>query len=177
MDIIVLPLSQLEKRRDGFQHLVTRTRGYDMGLRIYAPDPVAQLGRRSDVNVWMRDMSPNWAPDSIPDNTHLSLLSGLRLEVIWKISMRVICGVEDSGQIEEAERFLANLIDQARLTKTELHVINGDFKETLNQAPSADLDIFGVGQSADFDFMNEMVERTESACLFVKDSGRENILA
>jgi solute carrier family 12 sodium/potassium/chloride transporter 2 len=176
-NIIFLTLPQLEKRRDDFQQLVKRSRDYNMALQIYAPDPVAQLGRRSDVNVWMRDISPDWAPDNIPDNTHLSLLSGYKLQVNWKANLRVICGVEDSKQVEEAERFLSNLLDQARLTKTELHVINGDFEETIKQAPSADLDIFGIGESADFDFMNEMVERTESACLFVKDSGRENILA
>lgn len=176
-NIVFLTLSKLRQNQEDLQEILGLAEELSMGVQVFAPDPVAQLGRRSEVNVWLRDLSPNWSPDSLPANTHLSLLTGYKLQQNWKANLRVVCGLEQSKHRENAERFLENLLDQARLTKTDLHLFDGGFAQTLKLAPQADLDIFGLGHPPDFEFMNDMVDQTESACLFVRDSGRGNILA
>ena len=54
---------------------------------------------------------------------------------------------------------------------TEFHVLVGEFKDALSQAPRADINIFGVGDVLPFDLMRETTELTRSSCLYVKDSG------
>lgn len=176
-NIVFLNLPKLRDREDDLERLLEEAANYSLGIQVFAPDPVAQLGRRSEINVWVKDMSPNWHPDGMPGNIHLSLLSGYKLQVNWNARLRMICAVEDSGTIDQAERFLENLLDQARLADVELRVANRNFDDALDEVPQADLDIFGIGDRIDLEFMEHMVERTESACLFVKESGRENILA
>ncbi|MFB6351418.1 MAG: hypothetical protein ABEN55_14675 [Bradymonadaceae bacterium] len=51
------------------------------------------------------------------------------------------------------------------------------FPEGADRVPGADVDLFGFGREPDFAFMNRMVQRRQSACLFVRDSGDENALA
>ncbi|MFB6345671.1 MAG: amino acid permease, partial [bacterium] len=176
-NIIFLKLPNDTDRISDYKKIVKKAKESSLGVQIFAPDPVAQLGRRSEINVWLSDMSPEWHPDNIPSNTHLSLLSGYKLQVNWNAELRLICGVEDSGRMDEARRFLENLLDQSRLSNTDLHLFNRDFEGTLEEAPQADLDVFGIGTEPDFDFMQRMLDQTESACLFSQDSGRENILA
>jgi hypothetical protein len=68
-------------------------------------------------------------------------------------------------------------MDQARLPKTEIFVHVGSFNEFINAAPAADLNIFGLAPEPDFKFMEKMVDETRTTCLFIRDSGLENILA
>ena len=77
----------------------------------------------------------------------------------------------------EAKQFLSSLISLARLPETSIEVYQGNFKEVLNNAPPADLNIFGMDEHFKFEFIQEMTEKTKSSCLFVKDSGHESILA
>lgn len=70
-----------------------------------------------------------------------------------------------------------DLIDQARLPKTEVIINVGSFNDFIVRAPNADLNIFGLALDPDFEFMQKMVDNTQTTCLFITDSGMENILA
>ena len=72
---------------------------------------------------------------------------------------------------------MADLMDQARLPKTDVAVHIGIFNDFISNAPPADLNIFGLVPNPDFKFMEKMVEETQTTCLFIRDSGLENILA
>ena len=72
---------------------------------------------------------------------------------------------------------MADLIDQARLPRTETIIHVGNFNEFILDAPNADLNIFGLVPEPDFRFMEKMVDSTQTTCLFIRDSGMENILA
>ena len=86
-------------------------------------------------------------------------------------------GPPDPKEEENARKFLNLLINLARLpeTLTEVHV--GNFHSVVEKAPSADLNIFGMDADLKFEFVEEMSQKTQSSCLFVKDSGHESILA
>ncbi|MBT8260825.1 MAG: hypothetical protein KJN82_05885, partial [Bacteroidia bacterium] len=69
------------------------------------------------------------------------------------------------------------LIHLARIPKTLTEVHVGDFKTIVTNAPSADINIFGMEENLSFEFVKEMTKKTNSSCLFVRDSGHESILA
>ncbi len=65
----------------------------------------------------------------------------------------------------------------ARLPDPGIIVEVGPFGDYVGQAPQADLHIFGLTARPDFDFVRDVVDRTRSSCLFVRDSGHESVLA
>ncbi|MEM9675285.1 MAG: hypothetical protein AAF992_22020, partial [Bacteroidota bacterium] len=68
-------------------------------------------------------------------------------------------------------------VNLARLPRTKTKVFIGDFRQIIEKAPLADLNVFGMGDEPDFDFFEKMTIQTQSTCLFVKNSGHESILA
>ena len=59
---------------------------------------------------------------------------------------------------------------------TEFHVLIGELEETMQSAPNADVNLFGLGESLPFEFMRKAPQLTKSSCLFIKESGLESAL-
>ena len=156
--------------------ILKQARLHDMGIQLYVEDAIAQLGRSASINVWIHEQSPDWDLSMELGNIDLALLTAYKLKVNWNARMRVITVVEES-QVEEAYRYLDNLLDVARLPDADAHVEIGNFRDAMENAPQADLDLLGLPEEPDLDELRSFVDRTESACVFVADSGRENILA
>jgi flagellar basal body rod protein FlgC len=100
-----------------------------------------------------------------------------KLKKNWKAKIRLVTVVDNKEQEMQAADFMAKLIDLARLPKTETLVQIDKFDEFILKAPDADLNIFGLVDEPNFEFMEEMVDKTQTTCLFIRDSGMENILA
>ena len=74
--------------------------------------------------------------------------------------------------------FLERLSDRARPpSEVEFNVVVGPFKECLQSAPAADINIFGLADTIDLNFVREAPELTKYSCMFVRDSGEESALA
>ena len=166
-----------EKTFDADIHsLINEARMNKMGVQLYVEDKVAQLGRSASINVWTRGRSPDWDLSMDLGNIDLALLSAYKLKQNWNAKMRLITVVEES-HVERAHEYLTNLLDVARLQGVIPHVEIGSFEETLTVAPQADVDLFGLPVDPDLDRLRSYVDLTKSACVFVADSGRENVLA
>ena len=100
-----------------------------------------------------------------------------KLKKNWKAKIRLVTVISDEAERENATQFLEQLTSLARLPETMTEVFVGNFRDVLSEAPRADLNIFGMTADLNFEFVKEMTERTQSSCLFVKDSGHESILA
>ncbi len=175
-NILFLRVSNDKSKDDELLSILNEARHYNMGIQLYLEDPVAQLGRQASVNVWVREQSPHWDLNMDLGNVDLALLSAYKLKKNWNAEMRVITVVEES-QVENAYRYLENLLDVARLKDASAHVEIGTFEEALQSAPQADVDFFGLTEDPKIDQLRTYVELTRSACVFVADSGNENILA
>ncbi len=141
---------------------------HELGVLILRQHPRMAFGMQKDINLWLRDKSPNW---------HLAVLIALQLQLNWGGKLNLITATKDASQQRKLYRFLEYLSDQARMPSlTEFHVLLGEFKETMKNAPPADVNIFGLSTVLPFDFMREAPELTKSSCLFIKDSGFENAL-
>jgi hypothetical protein len=91
--------------------------------------------------------------------------------------MRVLTAVPDPDEREKAQDFLEKLIDLGRFEGAEAVVGTGDFADYIHEAPQADLNIFGLQPEPNFDLIRQLVDDTDSTCMFVRDSGRESALA
>jgi len=139
-----------------------------LGLLILRQHPRVAFGMQKDINLWLRDKSPNW---------HLAILIALQLQLNWEGKIHLITASSNSKDKRRLYHFLERLSDQARLpSMTEFHVLIGEFKESVQKAPAADINIFGLGEKLPFDFMRQAPELTKSSCLFIKDSGFESAL-
>ena len=159
-----------DKNKDGnINELVEQADKHQLGIVILRQHPRVAFGMQKNVNLWLRDKSPNW---------HLAMLIALQLQLNWEGKINLITATSESKDEKRLYHFLEKLSDQARLPLlTEFHVLSGDFKESTQKAPSADINIFGLAGSLQLDFIREVPELTKSSCLFVKDSGHESALA
>lgn len=175
-NILFLRLPNQTAYDEEIHSIINEARLNNMGIQLYVEDVVAQLGRSASINVWIHERSPDWDLSMNLGNLDLSLLTAYKLKVNWDAEMRVITVVE-KGQEEEAYNYLENLLDVARLNDVTPHVEIGSFTEALESAPHADVDLMGLPDEPDLNELRMYVERTQSACVFVADSGRESILA
>ena len=135
------------------------------------------LGQRNTINVWVSDRQGNWDLGWDIGDLDLAILIAYKLKMNWGARIRLIMVVRDEEAEEKARNFLSSLIQLARLPKTLIEVYRGDFREVVQTAPAADLNIFGLDPDLPYEFIREMSEKTVSSCVFVKDSGHESILA
>ncbi|MDR9418252.1 amino acid permease [Gracilimonas sp.] len=175
-NILFLRLLHDSRYDEEMKSMIKAAQINNMGVQLYVEDNVAQLGRSASINVWLREKSPHWDVSMDLGNVDLALLSAYKLKKNWDAKMRVIVVVNED-EVEDAYKYLETLLDLARLKDVEAHVEIGAFEETLKTAPQADVDFFGLPEEPDLDRLRSYVELTSSACVFVSDSGNENILA
>jgi amino acid transporter len=176
-NILFLTMPTTPEREASLRIVIQEAEAQATGVLLHAPHPVAGLGQRRTINVWIRDRSPDWQLSWDIGNLDLSILTAYKLKRNWQAEVRLITVVEDEAEVENARRFMKRLMDLARIPDTEVVVHHGTFGEYLPEAPQADLNLFGLISDPDFDFIHRMVERTNSTCLFVRDSGQESALA
>ena len=176
-NIIFLNLQDHDDFETEIRPVIKESIRLEIGVLLFSAHPTARLGQRNTINVWVRDRKDNWSLGWDIGNLDLSTLIAYKLKTNWDAKIRLITVIDDEKEKENALTFLKSLVTLARLpqTLTEVHV--GDFRTIVNQAPSADINIFGMEESLTFEFIKEITSRTNSSCLFVKDSGHESILA
>ena len=176
-NIIFLNLQDHDDFETEIRPVIKESIRLEIGVLLFSAHPTARLGQRNTINVWVRDRKDNWSLGWDIGNLDLSTLIAYKLKTNWDAKIRLITVIDDEKEKENALTFLKSLVTLARLpqTLTEVHV--GDFRTIVNQAPSADINIFGMEESLTFEFIKEITTSTNSSCLFVKDSGHESILA
>ncbi len=172
-----LPVEEDPVAEELIRRMVRRARRLRTGVILFADHPEARLGRRQSLNVWIRDQSPDWKISMRLGNMDMSLLTGHILRKAWKGDLNVVCIVEDEAEMEAARDFVRQVTDLARLAPVNVVIRAGTLKEQLSQVPTADLDVFGLSGEPDFRFARHVLATTASSCLFVRDSGEENVLA
>ncbi len=167
-NILFLTLGDDDKKDDTINQLATHATKNELGLIILRQHPRRAFGMQKDVNLWLRDKSPNW---------HLAMLVTLKLQLNWEGKINLVTATPDKSDERRLYNYLEYISDQARLpSMTNFYVLIGSFKDTLKVVPHADINIFGLAEKFSFDFMRGVTEWSKSSCLFVKDSGWESAL-
>ena len=164
-------------REGEYRRIIADADELGVGTMIYAPHPTAGLGQRRHLNVWVRDRSPDWRISWDIGNLDLSILAAYKLSRNWDATIRLVMVVDEPSQRTEARGFLTDLTELARLPETEIVVRAGRFEDQVSRVPQADVSVFGLVASPDFERLRRLVELSSSTCLFVRDSGQESVLA
>ncbi len=150
------------------QELSDHAARHQMGVLLLYPHPRAAFGLQQDVNLWLRDASPNW---------HLATLIALQLQMNWNGKLNLITVATNKAETKRLAQFLEHLSDHARLPSvTEIFVLTGNFMDVLETAPRADINIFGLPEHISFDFVRLVPQKIGTTCLYVGDSGQESAL-
>jgi solute carrier family 12 (potassium/chloride transporters), member 9 len=164
--------------QETLQGFVDTAADNQMGVALLYQHPEAALGHERRLNIWVSDRSPHWQLGLRLVNLDLSLLLGYQLYRNWRGPLRLLTVCREPSEMENGRNFLNQLVDDARLPNhTQRHVYQGTLLERVREAPQADLNIFGLAQQVDKAFLETLVRRSGSSCLFVRDSGRESALA
>ena len=166
---IFLTVGSSHLKDEIIQELVSYAGQNGLGTLLLRQHSRIAFGLQKDINLWLRDKSPNW---------HLAILISLQLQLNWGGKINLVTVANDHHEKERLYDFLNNISEQTRLPSlTEFNVIVGDFKSAVKEAPRADINIFGLGAVLDLNSVREVTELAMSSCLFVKDSGNESALA
>jgi len=176
-NVVFLSLQQHDDYEAELRPVIMECIRLEIGVLLLAPHPAAQLGKKSVINVWVSDRTDNWSLGWRIGSLDLSALIAYKLKMNWQADLRLLMVIKDPKEEINAREFLQTLINLARLPRTQIEVFIGDFKKIVQSAPSADLNVLGMGDEPDFDFFEKMTTQTQSTCLFVKNSGHESILA
>jgi solute carrier family 12 sodium/potassium/chloride transporter 2 len=176
-NIVFLNMLDRVSHEKDFLDIIAESTRLKIGVMVYYQHLESGLGQRQVINIWIRNRAPYWKISWDIGNLDLSILVAYKLKKNWTAKIRLVTVVDNEEEEKQAADFMAKLIDLARLPKTEIMIQRGKFSEVIEQAPDADLNIFGLVEHPDFAFMERMVAKTQTTCLFIRDSGMENILA
>lgn len=176
-NIMFLPVMANDYKYD-LPELLSRTADFHMGVILLARNPVVELGREHQINVWMREQGPEWKLGLRMANLDLAVLLAYQLARNWHGRINLCMVLPDEATLVRAEQFLHELVSLARLpANTQVTLFIGDFWQQLPQAPRADLSIFGLQSRPDLAFIEKVVTVLDASCIFVRDSGDESALA
>lgn len=174
---LFLALPEDPERFDELGKTIVDAKRTGVGVMLLGSHKRAGLGKRKTINLYVRPSPNGWGVEDAFEynNLDLVLLIGYRLMRQWDADLTLITVIDDAAERAEAEVFLAELSDLARLPyDTPREVMVGPFKQCAAEARQADLSLMGLQQNPDFEFMLSMIDVTRSSCLFVADSGRES---
>lgn len=165
---LLLTLGNDDSKNKIISDIVFNASALDLGVMILRQHNKIGFGMQKDVNLWLRDKSPNW---------HLAMLVTLQLQLNWEGKINLVAVAKDEKEKEHLHSFLERLSDQTRLpAMTEFCILTGNFKDALSQSPRADINLFGIGDDLPFQFMRDAAEFTKSSCLYLRDSGKESAI-
>lgn len=176
----IIFLNMLEKKDSVMDYpaIISEAKRLELGVLLFVPHPRAMLGQQQKIVIWVRPKAPDWGVNDGIGNLDLSMLTAYKMMQNWNTStIQLVTVVEREEERAAAELFLKQLVELARLPMYKTMVKCGAFIEVINNAPHADLHIFGISDEFTLEGCTELMERTNTSCLFALDSGNENVLA
>jgi solute carrier family 12 (sodium/potassium/chloride transporter), member 2 len=148
-----------------------------MGIVLRCPQQ-RNIGQGGIINIWIRPQKGWNIEDAQREgNLDLAILVGFRLSQRHKMRLRLITTLHDESENKEALYYLHEIIDVARLPeRTDVQTVQGNLFESVAKAPKAAVNIFGLPNPYQQDFVDQLLTLSQDACLFVKSSGNESVL-
>ncbi|MEO1258951.1 MAG: amino acid permease [Bacteroidota bacterium] len=176
-NIVFLTMLEKDESIQDYSLIIREARSLELGILLYAPHPKALLGLRQNINIWVRNRGPAWDINDGQRNPNLALLTAYKLKQNWEAEIRLITIIDNEAEKDKAMAFLREFIQLARLPIHETVVKNGSFYNELAKAPVADINIFGISPELNIEDYKRMAASVNTTCLFVMDSGNENVFA
>lgn len=140
-----------------------------LGIIILKFNEKLGFSQEKAVNLWIRRHTPN---------INLAILIALQIENNWQGQVRVIQVVDIEQDKEDAIAYLNKLKTLMRMpVDVDVEVMVGPFMQCIMEAPPADVNIFGMGESLDVTQIFKVSEAIQTSVLFLRDSKHESALA
>lgn len=148
-----------------------------MGIILRCPQQ-RNIGQGGVINIWIRPQKDWNIEDAQREgNLDLAILVGFRLAQRHKMRLRLITTLSEEKEYSEAMNYLHQIIDVARLPNgTDTQTVQGDLFQSVSKAPAAAVNIFGLPNPYQQDFVLQLLDISQDACLFVQSSGNESVL-
>jgi hypothetical protein len=176
-NIIFLSMLETPEVVKGYSQVIYEARQLEVGILLYLPHPKALLGRKQHINIWVRNRGPAWDINDGQRNPNLALLTAYKLKLNWGAEIRLITIINEEEEKHKARAFLREFMHLSRLPINETVVKVGHFYDELAKAPMADINIFGISPELVLDDYRKMAATVDTTCLFIMDSGQENVFA
>jgi hypothetical protein len=164
------------KRASRLQKFIEVSTNKNLGLLLFGFNNKTHCGNKKTINLWLRERSPDWDIDKSP-NWNLAILTALRLYNSWSGSITICMVIKREKDRAVANQFLQGLTTRARLPlDIKVRILSGKFIESIENAPEADLNIFGIRSRFDFIEIKKLYSATGTSCLFIRDAGFESVL-
>jgi len=150
-----------------------------VGMLVVAMHPLAGLGQRRKVNLWVRPAPGTWDAEAAfsSGNLNLNLLTGYRLMRRWDADVEIFTVIDNVANEDAAHGFQDQLCDLARFpSDVERRVVVADFEHALEAERTADVNVIGLPPNCEAAYLRKLVQLARSTCIFVADSGRESAL-
>ncbi|MBF0431349.1 MAG: Na-K-Cl cotransporter [Fibrobacteria bacterium] len=164
---VLLSMSGEKSKRKNLEKMIAIATKEEMGILLLYMDPKTGWGNQSKINIWFQIGRLN---------EDLLLLSGMQLADNWHADIRLISVVEKESDYEKADRLLKAIGERARMPKsTEYTIFTGDVYEYFSNSPAADINLFSMLEPPDWKKMRTIAETVNTSCMFIKDSGAEDV--
>ncbi len=152
-----------------------------VGVVLYQPGPLAGMGQRRRVRMFVRGAPGSWGIDEVfaLGSLDLVLLLGYRVDRLWSGELSLVTVVPESDELRAAHAFQDEICDLARLPeRVRKEVQVGELFDAVERLPPADLTVFGLSDGPpDLEWARRLSKATGGACLFVRNSGQESARA
>lgn len=176
-NILFLRMPHDKQREEEISELMKDATENRFGIMLFANHPSAGLGQRKKINLWFPKQCQRWKSPEKLANCDLSLLIAYKLKLNWHAELNLIAPTEDEISVEKVKENLDKLLSESRIPVDSLQVKATTTEEWLENAPQADLNIFSLPPNPDFDEIRDMLEKSNSACMYCRDSTKESVLA
>jgi hypothetical protein len=176
-NIIFLSMMEDEVFINDYPLIIEESRKLQLGIILYVLHPKALLGQKQKINIWIDDRHNNWNVEHNTGNIDLAILVSYKLMQNWNASICLISIYNNTLDEEKANKFLFDIVDLARMPITNTIALGGKLEDLILTSPFADLNIFAIENEINLPFYRKMTNITNTSCLFIQDSGHENILA
>ncbi len=175
-NIVFLRMPRDEGREREITELMKKVTENRFGIILFANHPSAGLGQHKKVNLWLPRQCQKWKSSEKLPNCDLSILTAYKLKLNWHAELNLLVPTEDEESIEEVKENVNKLLTEARLPVDDVQVKPTSTEEWLEKAPQADLNIFSLPPKPDFEEIRVRLKKSNSACMYCRDSTRESVL-
>jgi solute carrier family 12 sodium/potassium/chloride transporter 2 len=174
---VFMSIAENQIRDEDIAMIIDRANVHSWGLIIYVPFEKVGLGLEKTVNLWLRNLPIDWDEQMDLGNNDLAMLTAFHLTRNWKAKLNVILRVDDESAVLVEQRRLALLSELTRAPReADLHVLVGSELAVFENAPPADVHVFGLGSTMTMDEMRHISGNLRTSCVLTLDSGNENAL-
>ena len=175
----ILILGKADQQYCNVENLLRASAQFGLGI-IYQTNKHQPIPAEKNINVWIRPQPPAWDlhQAQTEGNLDLILLLAIQLAKQKKLRIQLITTLQSEEELPLAQHYLEGLADLGRLPKnTKALAFLGTLWDSINQTPSAQIHIFGLPEQNPFLFIEQIESNTDGLRLFVRSSGKENLLA